>query len=398
MHILFVTTAPPWPPRRGYQMRVDGLASELVERHRVTVLAQRFPGFRASPPPAGIALELFDVTRRGAFSGLLAGRRLPLQVALSSPPGFTRAVARTIDRLAPDVVVLVLSRVGIAAEAVDGLPLVVDLIDSLGLNMRNRAARQPWLRPFLLWEARRILAWDRHLIERAAAVTVVSERDRVALGSGSLVGAETVHVVPVGLRCSVPETSTPRRRAVLLSGNLGYFPTVEGTLWFLHEVWPRIRSVVGDVEMWLAGSRPGRRLRQLDGRNGVRVFCEPADLGEFRRSAAVAVAPLRAGSGTPIKILEAMADGTPVVTTAIGAAGLDGLQGDELSRGETADDFAAAVIRLLADRAFAEQQTLAARRWLIARHDARCSARAFENILRDAVDRTPSKPGREDHA
>lgn len=378
VHLLFLTNAPPWPPRRGYQMRLAGLISHLSPRHRISVLAQRPPGFAAAPPPAGVELRLHPVSRVDQARGLLSSWRLPLQVALYDVPGFDRAVGDTIDELEPDIAVGVLARLGPVLLDLP-LPTVVDLVDCLGLNMAQRAVRQPWLRPFWLWESRRMLDWERRLVQRLDAATVVSERDRAALAaSGPL--DRLPEVVPLGLEPS----ETPahgRRKVVLLSGNLGYFPTVEGALWFAREVWPRVLAAVPDAELWLAGSRPARPLVELAGRPGVRLLRDPEDLGAIRRQAAVAIAPLRAGSGTAIKILEAMADELPVVTTSFGHQGLDAIEGGEVRLADHPEDFAAAVEELLRAPEAAREQVQAASSWLWRRHALAASGDAFERLL-----------------
>ncbi len=300
-------------------------------------------------------------------------------------PELGRAVEREVGEFRPDVAVLALSRLGWLLPALGRVPVVADLVDSLALNMRRRAERQPSLGAFWRWEAGRVEAWERDLTGRVAHATVVSDRDRQALIGDGEVPAGRIAVVPFGI--SIP-AALPRRGSrpiVLLSGNLGYFPTLDGALWLAHEIWPRVRRACPDAEWWLAGSRVSRPLWRLQRLPGVRILADPEDLTAVRRRAAVAVAPMRAGSGTPIKVLEAMADGLPVVATREAAAGLDGLRGPEIQVAGDPRAFASALVTLLEDRAAADQQVASAWSWLCERHDLRRVAGRFESLLEEAV-------------
>ncbi len=393
MRILFVTTRPPWPSRRGDQARVAGWVRQLGRRHELSVVCQRPPFFPAATFPVGVRGREVPLPMWRMDRTLRHGLRRPLQVAMHVQPELARAVKGEIADFCPDVVVVALSRLGWLLPALEQVPVVVDLVDSLALNMRRRAARQPGLGALWRWEARRVAIWERDLVRRVARATVVSQRDAEALAGEDEIAAGRIAVVPFG----IPIPEVPPRRAttpiVLLSGNLGYFPTRDGALWLAREVWPRVRRACPEAEWLLAGSRIPRALWRLRRLPGVRIEADPEDLAAVRRRTAVAVAPMRAGSGTPIKVLEAMAGGLPVVATPEAAAGLDGLHGGELQVGGEAETFAAALVRLLADPAAADRQVASAWDWLCQRHDLRRVAGRFERLLEEAVISVPP-PGR----
>jgi glycosyltransferase involved in cell wall biosynthesis len=406
---LFLTSRSPWPERRGDQARTAGLVGELARRHRVHVLAQQWPDLLAAPPPDLPSLS-FDSVRvswpaiaramlRGAPS-FLTGRR-PLQVAIFDQPVYLAAVRRCLDAFRPDAVAVMLSRLADVLPVLGELPVVLDLVDALSLNMEQRARRQAMSSGFWRAEARRFVRWDRRLMGRVDRATVVAERDRQALlGSGEAPSwADRLWVVPFGVALparpawldveanAAPRTDSPP--TVVLAGNLGYFPTVDGARWFADRVWPAVRRELPTARWCLAGARPAQAVRALARLPGVELIADPPDLRAVVRRASVAIAPLHAGSGTPIKILEAMADGVPVVATPAARRGLDDLPEGALAVASEPAEFARRLVELFAPnepaRQAAREQAICAWRWLDGRHRLERTAETFEQILLEAV-------------
>jgi polysaccharide biosynthesis protein PslH len=382
MRVLFVTPRPPWPTRRGDQARAATLIAGLATRHAIRVVTLRPPGFAPCRFPAGIDGIEVGFSWPAGLAAALAHPRLPLQVGLHHSPRLLAALRDAVATFRPDAAVVVLSRIGTVLDALGTVPAVVDLVDSLHLNLQNRAARQRFARRLFRWEAQRIGAFDRALARRAAHATVVSQRDLADLAAGDPGLERCVTVLPCAV--AVPAALPPIRRGgnvVLLQGNLGYFPTVDGALWFAREVWPILRRLFPGVEWRLAGARPTRAIRALGGLPGIKVVANPDDLAEELRCAAVVVAPLLAGSGTPNKVLEAMAAGGPVVTTPAGAAGLDGVAAGDLAVAADNWQVAQSIAHLLIDRDAAARQAAAAWHYVSRVHALEVVSRALEDIL-----------------
>ena len=344
MRILLVVSRWPWPPRRGDQMRTLQVAGVLAEQHQVTLLAPRprreageeDEAAAAAPPPAPpFRIETYETRRRAAAGGLaraaVGGR--PLQSGLFHQPGLT---AR-LRELAPaaDLAILQLVRLAAHADDLGATPFVADLIDSLALNFERRARFDfPWHRPLLALEARRLLAAEIGLLQRAAAGVVVCERDRAWLAARlPAAAAARLRVVPLEI-AAAPETeviepaapaeaaepatgpATPPRLA--LTGNLGYFPTADAVSWWVRDVWPELRRARPELRLTLAGARPAPAVRRAARAPGVELVDSPPSLAPVLAAAQVALAPLRAGSGVPVKVLEAWSAGVPVVASPLG--------------------------------------------------------------------------------
>ncbi len=128
---------------------------------------------------------------------------------------------------------------------------------------------------------------------------------------------------------------------LLFVGSLDYDPNVEGMNFFVSGVWPLIRQqATRAVRLMIVGRSPGPGIRALGREPGVTIVDSPPDVGPYYAAADVAIAPIRSGGGTRIKILEAFSHGVPVVSTTIGAEGLDAQSGRDLLIADTADAMA----------------------------------------------------------
>jgi polysaccharide biosynthesis protein PslH len=372
VRILLVTSRYPWPPRRGDQVRAVQQLDFLAGAHEVTLLTPE-PGPGRPAPAAADASFQVETYRPGAAAAVVGiGRALldgsPLQSGL-----FRSAdLGRKLRALAPrhDLAILQLVRLAGHLADVGATPLLADLIDSLALNFERRAALdRSSLRPLLRLEARRLAHAERRLVERAAGALVVSERDRRAVAAGlPEEQARKLNVVPLAVEGPVLAAPAAGRPLLALTGNLGYFPNADAVTWWLTEVWPALRARRPEARVVVAGDRPGRAVRRAvaRARSGVKLVPSPPDLGALLRRATLALAPLRAGSGLPIKVLEAWAAGVPVVASPWAAAGTTGRPWEDFHLAERPEEWVEAILDLLDDAAERQRLAAAGRRRLAA--------------------------------
>ncbi len=389
MKILFVAARFPSPARQGFQVRAYHQIRLLSARHRITLVA-----FATSTPTLDAHDDVARYCERvvtvpltrgemvaGLARGLLSNR--PLQTALYETPAMRRAVAALIAEQRFDVVHVQLARMARHLEGVT-LPRVVDLIDALSLNMERRASRDPGPARFAAaFEAKRLQRYERWLCRTFAHATVVSRVDRDAIGNFA-----NLSINPNGVDVDrFPFATTGRDpHRIVFTGNLGYFPNVDAVEWFVREVLPRVQRVRPEMTFVAAGARPHRRMRALeDATRSVVIRGDVPDVGSVLARAAVAVAPMRAGSGQPLKILEAMASGTPIVATSIAASGIEGVSDRHLLFGDDAESFAAQVLRFLSEPALAHDLAHAARGLVEEHHRWERSVAALEGIYESVV-------------
>jgi glycosyltransferase involved in cell wall biosynthesis len=188
--------------------------------------------------------------------------------------------------------------------------------------------------------ARRIERWA---VESYDLVVTPSREDARLLGAG-------VAVVPNGVDLArfapSPLPASPR---LLFTGALHTLPNREGIRWFCDAVWPRIQAQAPDAQLDIVGARPPDEVLSLATLRGVSVHPDVPDVVPFLHDARVAIVPLRIGTGSRLKVLEAMAARRPVAGTAIGLGGLEVRPGSDLLQADDPDSFAQAVLSILRD-------------------------------------------------
>jgi glycosyltransferase involved in cell wall biosynthesis len=345
-------------------MRTLQILDFLGREHDVTLLTPEPP--HGAPPPTAATRAARIVTYRAgppstSMIGLLRALRrgLPLQSSLY----YQRDMSTQLRRLVPetDLAILQLVRLAIHLDDLAGKPLVVDLIDSLSLNFSMRArVDRLWMRPLLRVEARFLSIWEHRLLEQGIAGLVVCERDRIALARRRRLAPEVaarVSVIPMSVRerRQAPQDPTPpagddiEQPVLTITGNLGYFVNDDAVRWFTRRVWPELRERRPDVRLVVAGDRPSRSLRRLLRRCGAELVESPPDLRTIIARATIALAPLRAGSGQPIKVLEAWAVGVPVIASPWAAAGTAGRPWEDFLVVDTPGEWLQALSTLLDD-------------------------------------------------
>lgn len=203
-------------------------------------------------------------------------------------------------------------------------PKILDLHDTDSEKWRRQADLLPLGRKklYYLQNASGFRRTEDYLLGRVEMAFVPSEREKVLLAERYR--SARIEVVPNGVDTeSLKPLPASEAKELLFVGSLSYLPNVEGIVFFTREVLPELKIRFPELRCLIVGRTPAPVLKSLDGINGVELVGEVPDLEPYYRRAAVCVVPIRAGSGTRLKILEAMAYGRPVVSTCLGCEGLD---------------------------------------------------------------------------
>lgn len=226
-------------------------------------------------------------------------------------------------------------------------------------------------------------------------VTMVSEIDRAI--TLATVGDESVQVevVPNGVDCehNRPGLVQARLFDLVYNGALTYRANYDAMRYFLSDIYPLIKQQVPEASLTITGSLSGVELSGLALDSSVRLCGHVADIRVPVAEATVCVVPLRQGGGTRLKILEAMALGTPVVATSKGAEGLEVTPNHDILIADEPAGFAAQVLRLLRNGYLREQVTVNARRLVERQYDWGQIGRRFADLVEEVAERQGRAPG-----
>ncbi len=359
--ILVVSPYSIFPTIHGGAVRIFNLTRRLAEHAEVSVLIF---GGGTDDPPQRAALEGF--CRRVFFQrypatdpSLDPWGLLPPSVVRYAAPEVHDRIAAIVDAHQIDIVLLEYSEMGQFAGPYPGARTVLVEHD-LGFRSHARQRRVGIDRRYAAGEVLGRGAGDwlrRYRFELAACsnvdqIHVMSAADRELLATLLPDRERRIRVIPNGVDTSHfhPRPPASPGSGVLFVGSFPHLPNLDALDHFLAEVWPQVRRRLPGARLTVAGARPPQRVLELDGRDGIAVAGEVADLAPLYRGHRVLAVPLRAGSGTRLKILEAMACGLPVVSTTIGAEGIEGRPGEHLLVADDPASFAEAVLTLLTDR------------------------------------------------
>jgi sugar transferase (PEP-CTERM/EpsH1 system associated) len=207
-----------------------------------------------------------------------------------------------------------------------------------------------------LWKLAR---FEKRVARRAAVEVVCGPDDEVFIRQRISRRVPVVIVVNgVDLDYFRPDAAPVPRDAqptVLFCGAMDYTPNVDALRWYFGEIHDRLRATVPALRVLIVGKSPVSEVQAYAERPGVTVTGGVPDVRPFYRRAWLQIVPLRIGGGTRLKIPESMAMGTPVVSTTIGAQGLDLRHGDDILLADTPETFAMETARALADAALRQR-------------------------------------------
>ena len=386
MRILFVAPYLPSPPRFGGQRRLDGLMRGLARRHEVSVLA-----FNKIDPYASSSLtatreycehvaavrevdlesngkrkrwlQARSLVSRSSFEGLLARGRIEFQSKLR-----TLMASRSFDVIQVEFAQMGAYDFGAGRQV--SSPLLVLDEHNIEFDLARRSADSSESLPRRAYQEinwRKLRVEEERFWSQCHGVVVTSPRDHDLLTS--IDASVRAAVVPNGVDVQAfqPTRATPEPNRILFFGAINYFPNQDGLIHFLDHTFPLVLQERPEASLRIVG--PGARKPIVSRQNkNIVIAGFVDDLNEEIDKASVVIVPLRVGGGTRLKIVEAMAKGKAIVSTRLGAEGIDLVHEKHVLFADEPADFARQIERVLSDPALARSLGEAARELAVTRY------------------------------
>ena len=359
MKILFLSPTVPFPLTDGGRIRVFNLLKQIAAKSDVTLLV-----LETQPTDAdGVAeLQQFGIqvhlirnapTLPRVSFGTLANavlKQQPITVARYALPAYRQKLRELVATEDFDLVHYEMFHTAQFRMETD-LPSVLSQqnVDSAIWRRLCGETTHPFYK-FAYWTQQ--LAFQRYervLSPKFDAVTCTSAIDAAVFQRHCQEGA--IEVIPNGVDVThyQPDFTSEAPAHLIYIGSMDWYPNEDAVAFFADEVLPSIQDKVPDVQFSIVGGNPSARVQKLGARAGVVVTGRVPEIKPYFAEATVFVVPLRIGSGTRLKILEALAMGKAIVSTTVGAEGLDLKDGEEIFIADEPAIFADAVTRLLTD-------------------------------------------------
>jgi glycosyltransferase involved in cell wall biosynthesis len=393
LRILWLSHWFPYPPDNGARLRTYHLIRQLASRHEVALLAftEQPPGpdhLKALEPVCRVLEVLpcpnFQPRSLRSLAGYFAP--MPRYLVDTYSPAMVRALDHHVATGWPQVIVS--SEIGPAtgmsryALEMMGLPRLVEDLELVALRDRWRNAQG--VQDRLSWELRwrKTTHYVRRLLRELDGCTVASQEELNCLTwiAGT---SNSLAVIPNGVEPAlyVGDFGSPEPDTLVFSGSLSFHFNFEAVAFFLAEIYPRIRARRPRVTLRITGRTEGIPLDRLPQQPGVLFTGYVEDIRPVVARSWVSIAPLKRGGGTRLKVLEAMALGTPVVSTSKGVEGIEAESGRDLLIADEPDEFAEAVVSLLENYELRKTLSRNGRGMVMAGYDWESIGRRFEAVL-----------------
>lgn len=393
MKILWVKTDFLHPARRGGQIRTLEMLRRLHTRHEIHYVAFDEPanpeGPRRSSEYCTRAYPIpHHVPRRGspAFAGqVAAGLFSSLPVALSRyrSPAMKRAVAQLRATGRFDSIVCDFLAPAPNLERLEECVLFQHNVETVIWERHRDHAPDPVRKFYFGLQARRMFAYERHVCRSVAHVIAVSEPDADQMRLRFGLSAVTAVPTGVDLDYFAPPDSTPPATDLVFVGSMDWLANIDGVTYFAREILPLIRKQRPDCSLAIVGRYPSPEVQALGrGDPAIQVTGTVPDIRPYLWGARVSIVPLRIGGGTRLKIYESMAAKAPVVSTSVGAEGLEVHPPEEIRIADDPEAFAGACLDLLEDPVARARQAQAGWETVSRRFSWERAAQCFEETLR----------------
>lgn len=346
--ILFLTSVFPFPPKDGFRARVFNLIKNLSRNYEITVISFIRKKEKKYINDLSLYCDVFTVTKQDSVIdiskdiGLSFVMKKPF-LALKDYSKVFENKLKIILRDSFDFVFFEGLQMSQYISCVKDSKTILDLHNPEHIVLKNLYNREnnAVKKAFLKTQLDKLKDYELSQVKRFDKVFTVSEKDAYAVGMANFYNG---FIIPNG--CTIYDIDFIFKPNLLYVGSLDYMPNEDGLLWFLHDIFPKIKEEFPDILFYIIGRNPSKKIKAFNSKN-IKVLGYVEDLVPFYNKTSLFVVPLRIPGGQRLKILDAMSFKKCVVSTRKGAESLDIEDNKNIFLVEDSERFAGKIIGLL---------------------------------------------------
>jgi sugar transferase (PEP-CTERM/EpsH1 system associated) len=358
MKIFVLLSRFPYPLEKGDKLRAYNQVKQLSKNHEIHLCAisdiNVDKKYRNALDPFCKSVTIINIRKPGIALNILKAfiNGKPLQTGYFYDRKAQQKIDILIEKIKPDHIFCQLIRVSEYIKN-KNIPKTIDYQDvfSKGVERRSQTASF-YLKPVLKSEYKRLLKYENEVFDLFDNKTIISIPDRDLIPHNDkdkiavvINGVDTDFFKPIKME---------KEYDLVFTGNMGYPPNVNASLYLVKEILPLVRKQKPEITLTLAGASPHPDVKALES-NNIHVTGWVEDIREYYAKARIFIAPMQIGTGLQNKLLEAMAMKIPSITSPLANQALEAEPGKEILVGDSPEEFADYIIKLLDDKKLSEK-------------------------------------------
>jgi len=394
--ILVVCPNLPYPPDEGVKIKLYNLIKNLSDKHNISLLCYAGSGDQEKQVSHMKAYcESIYLVQRKKISktkqlpsiAKYLFLRLPWNVKYAKSKDMQDAILKITKANPFDILhiddVFMASNLDLSSHYSFKKAITFQDIESINYRRTFKIEKNPYQKMLFLLNWLAMRSWERKIIENFDLTVTVSPIELRILES--MYPKANIAFIPNGVDIESfnPLPVTDNEDSLLFIGKMDYSPNIDGAVYFAKRIFPLIKREIPNTKLMIVGQNPKKALEKLKSDPSVSVTGYVESVIPYYKRSSVAIVPLRAGGGTRGKILEAMALGRPVVSTSLGAEGLEATHKENIMIADKDEDFARYVIDLMKNMSLRKNLIEKAREFVEARYDWREVAKGLDRAYRE---------------